>query len=163
MLGPGTIGFHDYVDTKLGLDSRFTFWTSGGVFVFVFIVLRFCVDPVIVLVGGGTSFPAPRGRFQARGGVSEGVRGAPEPYNKYMFIPIQTLPSTAPMSCLCDSCSQRLDVNGTFCLGHPKGGQPVPRPGFENPRFPGAVRRYLGGPGPPFPADFGDSGVSGRN
>ena len=45
-----------------------------------------------------------------------------------------------------------------FCPGHPEGGQPVPHPGFENQRFLGAVRRFLGGPGPPFLADLGDSG-----
>ncbi len=51
-----------------------------------------------------------------------------------------------------------------FCHGHPEGGQPVPHPGFENQRFPKAVRRYLGGPGPPFPADLGDPGGGpGRN
>ncbi len=50
-----------------------------------------------------------------------------------------------------------------FCFGHPDGGQPAPHPGFENQRFPGVARRQLGGPGPPFPADLGDSGGSGRN
>ncbi len=46
-------------------------------------------------------------------------------------------------------------------LGHREGGQPVPHPDFENQRFPSTVRRYLGGPGPPFPADLGASGGSG--
>ena len=50
-----------------------------------------------------------------------------------------------------------------FCPGHPKGGQPVPHPGFENQQFPEVVRRYLGGPGPPFPPDLVDSGGPGRN
>ena len=42
-----------------------------------------------------------------------------------------------------------------FRPGHPKGGQLVPHPGFANQRFPGAVQRYLGGPGPSFPAELG--------
>ncbi len=50
-----------------------------------------------------------------------------------------------------------------FCLGHPKGGQPVPHPGFEKQRCPTIVRRYLGGPGPPSSADLGGPGGPGRN
>ncbi len=42
-----------------------------------------------------------------------------------------------------------------FCTGHREGGQPVPHLDLENHRFPEAVRRYLGGPGPPFLADLG--------
>ncbi len=37
----------------------------------------------------------------------------------------------------------------TFYAGHLEGGQPVPHPDFE--------KRYLGGLGPPFPADLGDA------
>jgi hypothetical protein len=39
-------------------------------------------------------------------------------------------------------------------LGHREVAQPVPHPDFEIQRFPKPVRVYLGGPGPPLPADF---------
>ncbi len=60
---------------------------------------------------------------------------------------------------------QLLKIRGfrPFCSGHPEGGQPVPHPGFENHQFLIAFRRYLGGPGRPFPADLGGSGGPGRN
>ncbi len=44
-----------------------------------------------------------------------------------------------------------------FRLGHLEGAQPAPHPDLE--RFPRTVRRYLGFPGPPFPADLGGSRV----
>ncbi len=61
-------------------------WTSGGVFIFFLVVLRLCVDPYFDLRDGReTSFPAPGGRFWARGGGSEGVREAPKPYTNMHF------------------------------------------------------------------------------
>ncbi len=49
---------------------------AWGVFVvFLFIVVRFCVDPGIVRDGQETSFQALGGRFRARGG---GFGGCPE-------------------------------------------------------------------------------------
>ncbi len=52
--------------------SRSTCWTSGGDFVFLLVVLRFCVGPGMVRDGRWTSFPAPGGRFRARVGASQG-------------------------------------------------------------------------------------------
>ncbi len=48
-----------------------------------------------------------------------------------------------------------------FCIGHPKGDQPVPHTGFENQRCPGAVRRYLGVSGAALPDRFGGFRESG--
>ncbi len=63
----------------------------GGVFVFLLVALRFCVDPGIVRDGRETSFPAPGGRFRALGGVfGGGSAGPPKPHQNIHVIAIQT-------------------------------------------------------------------------
>ncbi len=60
-------------------------------FVFLLVVLRFCVDPGTVRDGRETSFPALEGRLRARGGgFGGGPGGPPNPITIYVFIAIQT-------------------------------------------------------------------------
>ena len=63
---------------------------SGGIYVPLLLVLRFCVDPGIARDGRGTSFPALGIDSGPGEGVSEGVRGAHKPDINIIFIVIQT-------------------------------------------------------------------------
>jgi hypothetical protein len=54
-----------------------TYLMARACVLLLLVVLRFSVDPEIVLDGRGTSFPALGGRLRAREGVFGGGPGAP--------------------------------------------------------------------------------------
>jgi hypothetical protein len=76
---------------KLGTDRPGSGRTSGGVFVFLLVALRFCVDPGFFRDCRETSFQAIGGRFPAWGGGFR--KGSIQTCAMYLFSFIQCCPT----------------------------------------------------------------------